>query len=285
MVRNCREKHGSLACRIAPAHYDYVFAFAELRLHKGGSVVHAGPFESCEVRNLQSAVLGATGDNDSLAANGIFAVTFDGERLAIASYGRRPTGNGNLRSELLGLHERPGGKVLPRNSQWKSQVIFDSRTGARLAARSDRLQHQHAQPLRSTVYCCRQTRRPRANHDQVINPLAIDFSVKPETRGQLRICWIAHRRLIAAYEHRAVFRSKIKALQQLAGGRILAQFEICERMPVVREEFLEAERVGGISGADQDYVSHGAGDHRHAPANEHAKHELAQFRIGLKEVS
>jgi hypothetical protein len=108
MLRNRRKKHRSLACRIAPAHDDYVFAFAELRLHRGSSVVHAGPFESREVRNLQLAVLGATGDNDSLSANGIFAVTFDGERLAIASYGGRPTANGNLRSEFLGFARTRG---------------------------------------------------------------------------------------------------------------------------------------------------------------------------------
>src|SRR5262249_7106357 len=136
MVRNRRKKHRSLACRIAPAHYDYAFAFAELRLHRRGSIVHAGPFELREVRNLQLAVLGATGDNDSLSANGIVAGTFDAERPAIASYGRSPAGNGNLRAEFLGLHERAAGKFLPRNSQWKSQVVFDSGTGARLPPRS-----------------------------------------------------------------------------------------------------------------------------------------------------
>ena len=133
MPRNRREKHRSLACRVAAAHHDYVFAFTELRLHRRRSVVHAGPFELREVRNLQSAVLSAAGDNDSSSANDTIAVTFDGERPVIASYGRRPTSNGNLRSEFLGLHERAAGKVLPRNSQWKSQVVFDSRTGARLA--------------------------------------------------------------------------------------------------------------------------------------------------------
>src|SRR5215471_1061610 len=114
MLCNRREKHRGLACRVAPAYHDYIFAFAELRLHRRGSVVHAGPFELREVRNLQFAVLGATGDNDSSSANGTVAVTFDGKRLVIASYGRRPTGNGNLGSEFLGLHERAAGKVLPR---------------------------------------------------------------------------------------------------------------------------------------------------------------------------
>src|SRR6185369_15868212 len=118
-LRNGREKHRRLTCRIASAHYDYVFVFAELRLHRRGSVVHAGPFELCEARNLQLAVLGAAGDNDGLPANETVAVTFDPERLAIASYSVRPTGNRNLRSEFLGLHERAPGEVLPRNSQRK----------------------------------------------------------------------------------------------------------------------------------------------------------------------
>src|SRR6185369_13284068 len=103
--------------------------------------------------------LGAAGDNDRSSANRTIALTLDGERLAVAFYGARSTGNRNLRSELLGLHERAAGKILPRNSQWKSQVVFDSGAGAGLAARSYRLQHQHAQSLGSTVYRCRQTRR------------------------------------------------------------------------------------------------------------------------------
>src|SRR5215471_13728718 len=113
MVRNRREKHRRLARRIASAYHDYVLAFAELCLHRRGSVVHAGPFELREICNLQLAVLSAAGKNDSPSANGTIAVTFDAKWLAIASYGYRPAGNGNLCPEFLGLHKRAAGKVLP----------------------------------------------------------------------------------------------------------------------------------------------------------------------------
>ena len=52
-------------------------------------------------------------------------------------------------------------------------------------------------------------------------------------------------------------------------------------MPVAREEFLNAESIGGMAGADECCIAKALRQQFHAPKNEGAHQDLAQLRVRL----
>ena len=73
-----------------------------------------------------------------------------------------------LRAEATSLEVRPLAEFLAAESVGEAEVIFYSRTGAGLTARSLSFDDQRAEPFGSSIYGGGQTCRPGSHHDHVV---------------------------------------------------------------------------------------------------------------------
>ena len=65
---------------------------------------------------------------------------------AAAAFERASRSAPRYRAEFLGLRERAPHQRLPGDAGRKAEIVFDAGRGARLAAESPRIQHQHREP-------------------------------------------------------------------------------------------------------------------------------------------
>ena len=130
-----RQEHRRLAGRVAAANNNHLFAAAELRLHSGCGVVDALTFELDVVRHIQLSVAGAGGDDDHTGRDRLIVVEADPVELFGAVDAGDIARDRKPRSKLLRLDLRATGQRLAGDPGRETEVVFDLRRCASLAAR------------------------------------------------------------------------------------------------------------------------------------------------------
>ena len=157
--------------------------------------------------------------------------------------------HGQLRPELVGLQDRALRQFGPGDAGGEAEVVLDAHAAAGLAARPRALQHQRAQPLRGAVDRRGQPRRPRPDHDQVVDAL-LQRPAEAERLRQLAVGRVAQQRLAAPGDHRRVGLAQPELLEQLLDLRVGLQVEPGVRHAVLGQEVAHPEGVARVARAD-----------------------------------
>ena len=137
------QEHRGLSGGIAAADQNDVLIGAQPRLDRGRPIPDAAALEGIELFDLGPAVACAARHHDRLCPQRMTAL--GGERKgagvarAIERFDRDR--DQHFRAELLRLGEGAAGQRLAGNAGRKSQIVFDPRAGAGLAAIGARIQH------------------------------------------------------------------------------------------------------------------------------------------------
>ena len=124
-----------------------LFVHAELRLHTGGGVVHAGTLEARQVLDREAPVFDAAGDDDRACEQGLAVPVAEQHAvgLLVAVDPDRRLGDQYLRPELLRLIVRASRQFLAGDPERKPEIVLDARARPRLTARRVRFNHHDAQ--------------------------------------------------------------------------------------------------------------------------------------------
>ena len=157
-----RELQRRLAGRVCAADDDDVAVAAERCLRGRGAVVHAGADELVDAGRFEPPVVDAVRGDAGARADGGAAGQLELERSALARHRADELGaDEDLRTEPGGLCVDAGGKLGAADPVGKAGVVLDPGARPRLAARSQRLDDQRPQPLRSGIERGREARPGR----------------------------------------------------------------------------------------------------------------------------
>src|SRR4029077_6606138 len=95
----------------------------------------------------------------------------------------------NLHAEAARLRHRAAPQIAAAQSGWKSQIIFDARAEARLAAWSFALNNHRAQSFRRAVNGRGKPRRPTADDGEVVK-IRLCLGVQAQLAGNRRKGWL-----------------------------------------------------------------------------------------------
>src|SRR6058998_3327884 len=104
-------------------------------------------------------------------------------------------------------------EVVARDSGRKAQIVLDLRARARLSARSDRLQDENLEPLRSSVHAGRQSSRTGSDDHQIAHGAGVDRGVEAEALGDPSIRRIAQHLSAAADEDGRIVHGDAESVQ------------------------------------------------------------------------
>ena len=90
--------------------------------------------------------------------------------------------------------------------------------------------------------------------------------------------------MITADQHRNVLKVDSEVFEKFLNTRIALHIDIRVGMPITRQEFLQAERVGGVVGADQEDIAQFVGDELRSSKEECLQKYLTEFGIGLHDA-
>src|ERR1700761_2952570 len=162
-----RQEHGRLPGGVTAPDYNDRTLTTQQRFLIGRGVVHTVALERIDPRYGEAAITCSGGQHRG-AADGHGAVA---ERdLELSAVGFQPDslrGHRNARAELIGLQERPFGKVGPGDSCGEPEIVLNTRSLPGLPADGDSLDRNGPQAVRSAVLRSAQTGRTGAHHDQV----------------------------------------------------------------------------------------------------------------------
>ena len=85
-----------------------------------------------------------------------------------------------MRAEFLRLHERAARQRLAGDAGRKAEIVFDPRTGARLAARRAAVEHDHRQAFGRRVHRGCEARRSGADDRDVVDMRVVEIGQQAE---------------------------------------------------------------------------------------------------------
>ena len=141
------QKHRGLACGIAAADQYDVLTHAQLGLDRRGPVPDAAAFEGVEIFDSRPPVTRPARHHDGFGAQRLPAFGGQRKRAVALRTIQRPDTNRNqhVRAEFLRLGVGAAGERLAGNAARKSQIVFNARAGAGLAAEGPRIEHRDRQ--------------------------------------------------------------------------------------------------------------------------------------------
>src|SRR5579863_3096184 len=109
----------------------------------------------------------------------------------------------------------------------------------------------------------------------------IHFCIKPKTIRNLAIRGITQNRMAATDKHWSVRGGDTEMSKNAFDVGIAFQVDVRVWVSIARQEFFDAQCVGGMTGADQRGVSETLCQQLNAPRNERTHHDVAQLCIRL----
>src|SRR3984893_10530540 len=109
-----------------------------------------------------------------------------------------------------------------------------------------RVQHEHVESFRRTIYGRGQARWSRTDHHHVTHTRLVDRLVQTETVRDLLIGRVPKDDVSTADHHRHTLDGPAKPSEPLLDVRITIEVDEGVWMPVARQEFLNAERTGRV---------------------------------------
>jgi hypothetical protein len=271
------EEDDGLPRRIAAPDHDGLLASAEPRLHLGGGVVDPGALEFAEPRHVEPAVLHAAGDQDAPGAEPGPVHQGDDPVAPVEPQRAHPAGHGDPGPEPLRLHQGVAGQLGPGDPGRESQVVLDPRAGAGLPAGRDRLGREHVESLGGRVDRGRQSGRPGAHHDDVVDVLLAQCLGEPGAAGELFQRGPAVELPFPPHYERRRRRRYLELPQDRLGLAVGLQVEPLEGDQVPGGEVAEAVRLGREARADDGHADHATPEQQLPAHDERLDHRLAQI--------
>src|SRR6202158_1616876 len=144
-----------------------------------------------------------------------------------------------------------------------------------------RVQHQHIQSFRRTIYGRGQARWSRTDDYHVTHTRLVDRLVQTETVRDLLIGRVPKDDVPTADHHRHILDGHAKPIERLLDVRITIEVDEGVWMPGARPEFFAADRTGRVQRADKYRVAKPSRDEFDPAENERAHEDLAEFGVGL----
>src|ERR1700677_4642911 len=133
-ARRSGEEHRGLSRRIAASYDDDLIASTSSRLGGGGGVIDSHAEISRGILEIQLTIFHTAGKHDAAALDRGAGCELDRIRSAFAPEAHRRGSRGNLRTELLRLHECAPRQRKSRDARRKAETILDLRARSRLAS-------------------------------------------------------------------------------------------------------------------------------------------------------
>ena len=210
-------------------------------------------------------------------------VDLDGVRLPRAREPACILGDHDLRAEFHRLRGSAPREVEARHSCGEPEVVLDVRALSGLTARCVGLDDQDVEPLRRAVDGRRKPRRPAADDNDVADVRAIDRVVESKTVGDLAIARIAEHDVAATDEDGNLIRRDVESIEERLHVRVVIEIDVRERMPVPRQELLDAQRLRRVHRPDEHRVADAVRDQLEAAVDERPHQDLADLGVGLHE--
>ena len=147
MPGEARQEYSRLPGRVSSSDNGDLVIAAHGRLHLGCAIVDSDAFELLDVGKIQFSITRACRNNNGATLNGSSVVQFHYVGRVEALEPAGGSSDRDVSSELFCLNKCAVGELLPGNPHGKTEVVFDSRTGAGLAARCIALQDKNVQAL------------------------------------------------------------------------------------------------------------------------------------------
>ena len=112
-----------------------------------------------------------------------------------------------------------------------------------------RVQHEHIESFRRTIYGRGQARWSRTDDHHVTHTRLVDRLVQTETVRDLLIGRVPKDDVATADHHRHILDGHAKPIEQLLDVRITIEVDEGVWMPVARQEFFDADRTGRVQRA------------------------------------
>src|SRR5882724_1643217 len=249
LPRLAGEEDRGLAGGVAAADHHHLRSPAERRLVQGRGVVDAGALELRAAFGPQPAVLGAGCDQQALGGDRLAALELQHRVGVDEGQADDRRGHGQARPELVGLEDGALRQLAAGQAGGEAQVVLDPHAAAGLAAGPGALQDDGVEPLGGAVDRRRQPRRPRPDHDQVVDRV-VERLADPQGVRQLAVPRVTQEQLVAPGDDRGVGRGHAELFEQPGHRRIIFQVEPGEEQAVAGQEVADAEGILGVAGAE-----------------------------------
>src|SRR6266545_2289773 len=285
-LRGLREEHGRLTRGVCAAHDGDLLIRAQLRLHRGGGVVHAGALEARQVLNRQAPVLDSTRDDDGTGEQGIAGslAALHAVRLRAAVEPGDLSRDEDLRAELLRLIVGASRQLLAGDAEREAEIVLDARAGPRLPARCVPFDQHDVQAFRRRVHGRAEAGGSRADDDEVADRGPVDLGIQPETVGDLLDRGIAQHQGATADHHWDVAGAHLELIEHRLAVGVRIQIDELVGVPVAREELADLQRPLAMIRSEQQHVAEALIDQLQAAQDERAEENVAQLGIGLDEL-
>ncbi len=133
----------------------------------------------------------------------------------------------------------------------KAQIVLDAGTGAGLAAKAARIQHDHRQPLRGRVNCRCEACRACADHRYVVNRPNLRAANQTQRARQVGLARIAQDVSVGANRKRQILRLRGIAREHVCGKLVGGGVQHQTRKGNARKKALQSNGVSRRCRADQ----------------------------------
>jgi len=176
------------------------------------------------------------------------------------------------------LIEGAPGEGLAGNSGGKAKIVFDASGSSGLTAHGMLVHDQHGKSFRGGVDGCGKTGGARPDDRDVKAGIVRKFGQDAEACGELHFAWPAQDVAIGADYQRQFVSEHAHSLRQLPAVRVTRHIEHCIGVAASGEKDLEPDDFSAFGITDQDRSCSALFDQAHAPQNEGAHHDFADFR-------
>src|SRR6266550_4001292 len=285
-LRGLREEHGRLARGVCASDDSDLLIRAQLRLHRGGGVIHAGALEARQVLNRQAPVLDSTRDDDGTGEQRVAGslAALHAVRLRAAVEPGDLSRDEDLCAELLRLIVGASRQLLAGDAERETEIVLDARAGPCLPARRVSFDHHDVQALRRRVHSRAEAGGSRADDDEVADRGAVDLGIQPETVGDLLDRGIAEHPGATADHDRDVAGAHVELVEHRLAVGVRIQIDELVGMPVAREKLADLQRSLAVIRSEQQHVAEALIDQLQAAQDEGAEENVAQLGVGLDEL-
>ena len=163
----------------------------------------------------------------------------------------------------------------------KPEIVFDLGARSRLPAGRVGFHSEHVKSFRRAVDRGGQPGRSGADDHDVSHVGLIDSVIEAEALGDLLVARVLEHVLAVADQHRDLRHADVEPVQHLLHPSLAVEIDHRVRVPVPREEFLDAERAGAVSGTHEHGIAEPARHQCDAPQDEGSHDDFAEAGVGL----
>src|SRR5262245_46189242 len=168
-----REKHRRLTCRVSRSDYRHILIVVKNGLHTGACMMNSGRLEPFCAFNVELSPAHAGCSQDCTGAEFCTAIEMERMKIVRTGCGIDAVDNdrsNHLRTELEHLQNPPRGEVVSGETVRKTDEVLDSGRCCRLPTRTEPIQHDGRNALRSRVNGRCNSSRSRA-HDREVDSI------------------------------------------------------------------------------------------------------------------